>query len=118
MRSALLLALLLAGCNRDTVSLPGLDAPDVRTTTVSALDSLRGTDVSVSGHVIDHAAGARVLVLDDGTGLIRVALPETPPALVGHRLFVRGVVDEDDGEPVLGAVEWLYDSTAVSSRSE
>ncbi len=121
MRLASLLVLLLAGCTSDEGALPPLDALDLRTTTISALDSLAAegpVEVSVGGQVSDAAAGSRALVLDDGTGLVRVRLPETPPDLVGHRLFVRGVVEQEDGQAVLEAVEWLYDSTAVSSRSE
>ncbi len=119
MRLALVLVFLLAACTADSPSVPALNAPPLRPTTIAALDSLGAAgpvDASVSGQVTEHAAGARTLVLDDGTALIRVALPEAPPSLVGHRLFVRGVVE--DGGAVLRAVEWLYDSTAVSSRSE
>lgn len=113
-----ILALLFTACDRDTVSLPTLDAPELRTTTISTLDSLAGTEVSVNGRVLDQTVGTRHLVLDDGTGLIRVTMPETPPGLLGHRLFVRGTVGEDDGHPVLEAIEWLYDSTAVSVHSD
>jgi hypothetical protein len=38
--------------------------------------------------------------------------------LVGQRLFVQGTLRQEDGRPVLDAAEWLYDSTAVSVRSE
>lgn len=112
------LALLLAGCTRDADAPAGADTPDLATTTVSALDSLVGTQVSINGRVIDQRAGSRTLVLDDGTGLIRVALPEALPILVGHRLFVQGTLRRDNGSPVLEAAEWLYDSTAISVRSE
>ncbi len=112
------LALIFTACEPETVPLPTLDTPPLHTTTVSALDSLVGTEVSVNGRVLDQTAGTPTLVLDDGTGLIRVAMPETPPGLVGHRLFVRGTVTEADGQPLLEAIEWLYDSTAVSVRSD
>ncbi|MEM1043441.1 MAG: hypothetical protein AAGI91_12530 [Bacteroidota bacterium] len=112
------LALFFTACEPDAVPLPVLDVPDLRTTTIAGLDSLAGAEVSVSGRVLDQPAGTRTLVLDDGTALIRVTLPETPPGLVGHRLFVRGTVSEDGGEPFLDAEEWLYDSTAVSVRSD
>ena len=112
------LALFFSACEPDAARLPTLEAPDLHTTTIAALDSLAGGEVSVNGRVLDQVSGERTLVLDDGTGLIRVAMPETPPSLVGHRLFVRGTVEERSGKPVLEAVEWLYDSTAVSVRSD
>lgn len=117
----LLLVLLLVGCERENTPLsaePGTET--ALPTTVSALDSLaeHGASVSINGRVLDHAPGERELVLDDGTGLIRVRLPEEPPGLTGHRLFVRGALHQDDGSPVLEAVEWLYDSTAISIHSD
>lgn len=120
MRPALLivLALLLAGCERDIDVLPGADESGLAPTTVSALDSLVGRTVSINGRVVDQRADTRTLVLDDGTGLIRVTLPEVLPVLVGQRLFVQGTLRRDDGSAVLDAEEWLYDSTAVSVRSE
>lgn len=111
------LPLLLLGCARDADAPTG-DASDLAPTTVSALDSLSGGTVSVNGRVIDQRSGSRTLVLDDGTGLVRVELPEELPILVGRRLFVQGTLRRDDGAPVLDAVDWLYDSTAVSVRSE
>jgi len=113
----LLFALLFVGCERDAA--PTLDPILSRAepTTVSALDTLSG-EVSINGRVVDQRAGARTLVLDDGTGLIRVDLPEVLPVLVGQRLFVQGTIRRQDGAPVLDAEEWLYDSTAVSVRSE
>lgn len=119
--AALLLVLLLAGCAGENAALPADSDPETTLpTTVSALDSLaeRGGPVSVNGRVLDHAPGERELVLDDGTGLVRVRLPENPPGLTGHRLFVRGTLLQDDGSPVLEAVEWLYDSTAISIHSD
>ena len=112
---------LLAACGGDT-ALPIGNADDdvVLTTTVAALDTLIDADgtVSINGRVADHATGERSLILDDGTGLVRVEVPEDLPSLVGHRLFVRGAVRGDDGAPVLEAVEWLYDSTAISIHSD
>jgi hypothetical protein len=111
------LPLLLIGCAGDADAPTG-EAPGLSPTTVSALDSLSGGTVSVNGRVIDQHSGSRTLVLDDGTGLVRVELPEELPILVGRRLFVQGTLRRDDGAPVLDAVDWLYDSTAVSVRSE
>lgn len=121
MRTATFLVLLLlaAGCRSGDG--PAATAPDEQTLTASiaALDTLeeRGS-VSISGRVLDHAVGERELVLDDGTGLVRVRLPEDPPGLVGHRLFVRGTLRRADDATVVDAVEWLYDSTAISIRSD
>src|SRR5690554_2453281 len=115
----LLLVLLLAGC-RDEAAPDEAAPPATTTTIVSALDSLAGSGapVSINGHVVDQRPGERELTLDDGTGLVRVELPETLPLLEGQRLFVQGTLRREDGLPVLAAAEWLYDSTAVSVRSE
>ncbi len=119
MRLALLaLALLLVGCTRDADTRTDADAAVLALTTVSALDSLAEGPVSLNGQVIDQRSGSRTLVLDDGTGLVRVEFPEALPVLVGRRLFVQGTLRRDDGQPVLDAAEWLYDSTAISVRSE
>ena len=115
--AVLLLALLFVGCERDTAPNVAPIESGTETTTVSALDTLSG-EVSINGRVVDQRAGARTLVLDDGTGLVRVELPEVLPVLVGQRLFVQGTVRQQEGAPVLDAEEWLYDSTAVSVRSE
>ncbi len=121
MRTAAFLGLLLlaAGCRSGDG--PAATDPDDQslTASIAALDTLaeRGT-VSITGRVLDHALGERELVLDDGTGIVRVRLPEDPPGLVGHRLFVRGTLHHDDDSPVVEAVEWLYDSTAISIRSD
>lgn len=116
----LLLALLLAGCRGDDAVPDTPGALDLTATTVSALDSLAasGAQVSVNGRVADQREGERMLTLDDGTGLVRVELPETLPMLVGQRLFVQGTLRQEDGRPVLYAAEWLYDSTAVSVHSD
>lgn len=112
-----LLALLFVGCEQDAAPTLNPTLSRAEPTTVSALDTLSG-DVSINGRVVDQRAGDRTLVLDDGTGLVRVELPEALPVLVGHRLFVQGTVRREDGDPVLDADEWLYDSTAVSVRSQ
>lgn len=120
MRSSLLPLILvaLAGCAPDADAPAEDGASGLAPTTVSALDSLAGETVSINGRVIDQQAGDRTLVLDDGTGLVRVELPEVLPILVGRRLFVQGTLRRNDGAPVLEAAEWLYDSTSVSVRSE
>jgi len=121
MRTAALLGLLLlvAGCRSGDG--PTTTSPDEQALTapIAALDTFaeRGM-VSINGRVLDHALGERELVLDDGTGLVRVRLPEDPPGLVGHRLFVRGTLHHTGDSPVVEAVEWLYDSTAISIRSD
>jgi hypothetical protein len=118
---SLLLVLFLVGCRGDERAGPGEPGSlDLAATTVSALDSLAasGAQVSINGRVSDQRAGERVLTLDDGTGLVRVELPEALPMLVGQRLFVQGTLRQEDGRPVLDAAEWLYDSTAVSVRSD
>lgn len=116
----LLLVLCLAGCRNDERGPDASGTSNLASTTVSALDSLAraGGQVSINGRVADQIEGERVLTLDDGTGLVRVELPETLPMLVGQRLFVQGTLRQEDGRPVLDAVEWLYDSTAVSVHSD
>ena len=123
MRSSLplLFALALVGCRADQGAGSGtLGASALTSTTVSALDSLArgGAQVSINGRVAEQSEGERMLTLDDGTGLVRVDLPETLPMLVGQRLFVQGTLRQEDGRPVLDAAEWLYDSTAVSVHSD
>jgi uncharacterized lipoprotein YajG len=113
----LALVVLLIGCAREPAT-PADDAAALAPTTVSALDSLVGSTVSINGRVIDQTAGDRTLVVDDGTGLVRVKLPEELPILVGHRLFVQGTLRREGDSPMLEASEWLYDSTVVSVRSE
>jgi len=101
------------------LSLPGFER-DLEVTTADQLDSLAaaGGPVSVTGTVVEESGDGSPLLLDDGTGLVAVALPDTPPGLTGHRLFARGPLVERDGQLVLEAVEWLYDSTAVRVHSE
>ena len=121
MRALSLVFLLFVGCgNAEGPAPAGVDGgATALTTTVAALDTLaERSAVSLSGRVLDHAAGERELVLDDGTGLVRVRLPEDPPGLVGHRLFVQGALLRDDGTPLVEAAEWLYDSTAISVHSD
>ena len=113
--SATLLACALAfggceGCGGP--SAPEADAP-TQVLAIGALDTLGGGDydgvVSVGGVVIDE--DERDLVLQDASGLVRVRLRETPPALDGARLLVQGRLRRDDDELLLDADEWLYDST-------
>lgn len=111
--------LLITGCKSDDS--PTATEPEETTLTASiaALDTLgERASVSINGRVLDHAPGERELVLDDGTGLVRVRLPEDPPGLVGHRLFVHGALRRHDDAPLVEAAEWLYDSTAISVRSD
>lgn len=121
MRALSLALLLLVGCgNADGPAPAGTDGDAAAlTTTVAALDTLaERSAVSLSGRVLDHASGERELVLDDGTGLVRIRLPEAPPGLVGHRLFVQGALRRDADAPLVEAAEWLYDSTAISVHSD
>ena len=121
MRALPLAFLLLVGCGNADGPPPTAsdDHAATLTTTVAALDTLsERSSVSLTGRVLDHAPGERELVLDDGTGLVHVRLPEDPPGLVGHRLFVHGALRRDDGAPLVEAVEWLYDSTAISVHSD
>lgn len=114
-------ALLLAACGDEAPGLPEALKPEPETqpATVAGLDSLaqQGIPASLDGRVLEQEPGARRLLLDDGTGLVWVELPEAPPSLVGRRLLVRGPLAEEDSALVLRAVEWLYDSTALSARS-
>lgn len=109
----------LAGCRGDGPGLPipGLEGP-VEPATATALDSLAeaGARVSISGTVLEQ--DGTDLLVDDGTGIIRVELPEAPPLMTGHRLLASGRLDMEDGFPRLRAAEWLYDSTAVPVHSD
>lgn len=122
MRRLLLVSvLLLAACGDDVPAiLDPTPEPETQPATAAGLDSLarEGVPASLDGRVVEQELGARRLLLDDGTGLVWVELPEAPPPLVGRRLFVRGPLVEDDSALVLRAVEWLYDSTAISVRSD
>src|SRR5690606_9779896 len=89
----------------------------------TALDTLAGerpVEVSVGGHVAEPPAG-RLLLLDDGTGIAYVVLPDTiaaaPPVPVGTRFLAQGLLRRIDGLPVDEAEAWYYDSTAVPVRS-
>ncbi len=112
--------LLLCACEGAESPLPAaLTEEASRPATAAGLDSLAdGAEVSLSGLVLDQPAGEARLVLDDGTGLVVVETPEPLPALGGLRLFVRGTLARRDGAPVVEAVEWLYDSTAVPVRPD
>jgi hypothetical protein len=120
----LLVALLLlstSACKRDrAVPVPKFLGGDeeVAAATATELDSLaaQGAFVSVSGTVLEQ--DGRDVLLDDGTGLIRVHLPEQPPLMTGHRLLASGRLSDEDGAPRLRAAEWLYDSTAVPVHSD
>jgi hypothetical protein len=116
-----LLALIAAGCGGDAPIVPGLGTDEAtEPASVAALDTLAADQapmVSLDGTVVDQEVGANWLVLNDGSGLLLVELPEALPDLVGMRLFVRGRPETRNGDVVLRAVEWLYDSTAVFSRS-
>ena len=94
--------------------------PPERVADAAGLDSLArlgGVEVSVSGRVAEAPDGRSVL-LDDGTGRVRVVLPDTVRVPVGTRFFAQGLLRRDDGEGVyVEALEWLYDSTAVPVRS-
>lgn len=117
----LLLCGALAGCGRDAgpPAPPGLEIErEIEAATALQLDSLAaaGAQVSVSGTVLEQEG--RLVVLDDGTGLIRVDLPEEPPLMTGQRLLASGHLIDNGGAPRLRATEWLYDSTAVPVRSD
>jgi hypothetical protein len=116
----LALALLL-GCR---------DAPQDRklpaftgSTPAAALDTLAGdepVEVSVAGHVAEATDG-RLLLLDDGTGIAAVRLPDTiaapTPVPVGTRVLAQGLLRREDGAPVVLAEEWHYDSPGAPVRS-
>lgn len=106
------LACALAACRPEAPPAPA-DA--------SALDALAraapDTAVSVAGVVADPGDG-RTVLLDDGTGTIRVAMPEAVALRLGQRLMAVGRLRRDaDGRIVLDAEEWLYDSTGTSDGS-
>ncbi len=115
---ALAALIVLGGCGEGGLDTPFFSDPDIRSSTATELDSLvaDGSWVSISGKVIEQYEGE--LLVDDGTGLIQVALPEDPPLLTGQWLFAAGSLTERDGLPLLQASEWLYDSTAVTVHSD
>ena len=112
--------LLLLGCREAPTERKRL--PPERVVDAAALDTLAGerpVEVSVSGTVAESPSG-RVFILDDGTGRVRVVMPDTVRVAVGTRFLVQGLLrrgDDEDGGPYLEAEEWLYDSTAVPVRS-
>ncbi|HLT46382.1 MAG TPA: hypothetical protein VK002_04065 [Rubricoccaceae bacterium] len=122
-RAALgLTGLLLLGC-REAAEHRKLPPPFAGSTPATALDTLAGerpVEVSVGGHVAEPPAG-RLLLLDDGTGIAYVVLPDTiaaaPPVPVGTRFLAQGLLRRIDGLPVVEAEAWYYDSTAVPVRS-
>jgi predicted small lipoprotein YifL len=119
--SLLLVLLTLAACGREGPALPFMGGdPDVQTLNADQLDTLtvNGVTVSVSGTVLDQDETGRRLIVDDGTGLVQVELPEAVPMLSGLRFSAWGPLERRDDGPVVRATEWLYDSTAVPVRSE
>ena len=108
----LALALGLAGC--DGCSAPGADPDEeVRVLPIGALDTLGGGAfggvVSVGGVVVEE--DERLLVLQDGSGLVQVRLSEKAPPLYGERLLVQGALHRSGDGLSIDADEWLYDST-------
>jgi hypothetical protein len=118
---SLLLLLPLAACERAAELAPGFltDDREVMPATAEQADSLaaEGARVSITGTVVEQD-GDGLLLVDDGTGLIHIEIPEDMPLLTGHRLLASGVLTERDGAPFLEATEWLYDSTAVPVHSQ
>lgn len=116
--------LLLLGCREAPQERKLL--PPSRVVDAAALDTLAGdrpVEVSVSGTVAEAPEGPSV-VLDDGTGRVRVVLPDTVRVPVGTRFAAQGLLRREgrrgDGGPAGVFVEaeaWLYDSTAVPVRS-
>jgi len=115
------LALLLAlGCREEPAERKVMPLDGVAD--AAALDTLAGerpVEVSVSGRVAEPPDGRHVL-LDDGTGLARVVLPDTVEVPVGARFAARGLLRREDGAAggvFVEAEEWLYDSAAALGRS-
>lgn len=118
----LLLCFPLAACERAADLAPGFltDDREVVPATAVQADSLvaeGGARISITGTVVEQDGDGRLLI-DDGTGLIHVEIPEEMPLLTGHRLLASGTLEERDGIPLLQAHEWLYDSTAVPVHSD
>ena len=95
----------------------------VGATEAVALDTLstgRPVEVSVAGIVVEPPADG-VIVLQDPTGAVRVALPDTiarlPDVRTGTLFLAQGLLRQTPEGPVVEAREWLYDSTAVPVRS-
>lgn len=113
------LAMALTACERPASPFSLGGEPEVHPTFVDQLDQLadENASVSVSGIVIEQEGdNGRRLVLDDGTGLIWVEMPEPPPPLVGLYFSASGPLERQEHGVVLQAREWLYDSTAVPAR--
>jgi hypothetical protein len=119
-RRGALALLVLLGCRGEPTERKLL--PPERVVDAAALDSLAGerpVEVSVSGRVAEAPDGRSVL-LDDGTGLVRVVLPDTVRVAVGTRFLAQGLLRREAGDAggvYVEAEAWLYDSTAAPVRS-
>ena len=102
----------LSGCEGCSRPGPGADAP-TQVLPIGGLDTLGGGDydgvVSIGGVVLE--TDEREVLLQDGSGLVRVRLRETPPTLDGQRLLVQGLLQRDGDGLRVDADEWLFDST-------
>jgi len=113
------LTVLLAGCGKDGLPTPSLlPEAEIEAARATELDSLAaaGARVSVSGTVLEQDRNE--LILDEGTGLILIELPEEPPLLTHQHLMAAGRLSSENGALRLRATEWLYDSTAVPVHSD
>jgi hypothetical protein len=123
MRLALVLLamlLLVSACRRPG-GIPLLSQPeDAQPAFAHDLDGLAedAGPVSVSGVVLEQHDEGRLLLVDDGTGLVFVRLPEPTPMIAGLYLSAWGPVERDGERFTVRATEWLYDSTAVPVRSD
>ena len=109
----------ISGCTDETQIVTVIEEEsEMRPMTADDLDSLTelGTRVSVSGYVLEQYD--KVLILDLGDGIIRVALPDPVELLVGVQFHAAGRVEMYEDLPAVIATEWYYDSTAVPVRSE
>ncbi|MDX1439080.1 MAG: hypothetical protein R3284_04170 [Rubricoccaceae bacterium] len=79
-------------------------------------DSHDNVEISITGNTVEPEGGS-VLLLDDGTGVIDVVLPETLLVRVGTRVSAQGILQFDGLRPLLVAQQWYYDSTRVPVRS-
>jgi uncharacterized protein YdeI (BOF family) len=112
-------SLVLLGCESGQApAIFGGGEPDMEAATAHQLDTLSTeAQVSVSGTVVEQD-GEGIILLDDGTGLVRIELPERPPLLTGQQLLASGTLTQRDGLPLIEATEWHYDSTAVPVHSD